>query len=118
MSVPNAILWVRGGPDDGRSIVLSKEMTLIGRDQSNHLVVEETQVSRRHAGIRKSSAGYWLEDLGSRHGTFVNGEQVEGEGRELHDSDRIELGGTGSVHWVFTEPGATGTYTVSDGPRA
>ena len=43
---------------------------------------------------------------------------MEGEGRELHDSDRIELGGTGSVHWVFTEPGATGTYTVSDGPRA
>ena len=113
MSAPNAILWVRGGPDDGRSIVLSKETTLIGRDPSNHLVVEDIQVSRRHADIRKSPAGDWLEDRGSRHGTFVNGEQVEGEGRELHNMDRIELGGIGSVHWVFTEPGATGTFTVA-----
>ena len=46
--------------------------------------------------------------MGSRNGTFVNGELVEGEGRKLRDMDRIELGATDAdVHWVFKEMGST-----------
>jgi pSer/pThr/pTyr-binding forkhead associated (FHA) protein len=109
----NAILWIRGGHDNGKNIVLSADMTLIGRDPSNHVVVDEIPVSRRHAGIRMDRNGYWLEDFGSRNGTFVNGEEVEGEGRELRNMDRIELGGVSSLQLIFTESGATGTFQVA-----
>ena len=43
----------------------------------NDMVVDELGVSRPHAGIRGGANGYWISDLGSRNGTFVNGEQVD-----------------------------------------
>ena len=80
----------------------------MGRDPSNDIVVDEPGISRQHAGIRSDRGGYWIEDLSSRNGTFVNGTQIEGEGQRLRDQDRIDLGGMGTnVHWVFREPGAT-----------
>ena len=107
-TTPMAILWVRGGPDDGATIALSDGTTLMGRSHDNDIVVDEAKVSRNHAGIRKNPNGYWLEDLGSRNGTFVNGIPIAGEGQLLRDEDRIELGGADSpVHWIFREIGAT-----------
>ena len=66
-----AILRVQGGPDHGTAIDLSKDMTSMGRAVGNDVVVEASAVSRQHAGIRKSADGYWIEDLGSRNGTYV-----------------------------------------------
>ncbi len=105
-------MWVRGGPDDGGSINLREGTMLMGRALDNDIVVEEPNVSRQHAGIRSYANGYWIEDLGSRNGTFVNGDPLAGEGRRLRDMDRIELGGADSVHWVFRELGATVEFTL------
>ena len=103
-----AILLVRGGPNEGSSITLSGGMTMIGRAPLNDIVLEEPGVSRQHAGIRGDSEGYWLADLGSRNGTFVNGERVGVDPRRLRNFDRIELGGTSTrVHWIFMESQAT-----------
>ena len=107
MAPAKSILWVHGGPDDGHKIQLTTELTLIGRASSNDIVVDDVEVSRQHAGIRGDRGGHWIEDLGSRNGTFVNGVQLEGEGKRLRDNDRIELGGATSVYWVFRELGAT-----------
>lgn len=112
--LPKAVLRVRGGPNDGRSINIGKGITTIGRDDNNDVVVEDSAVSRHHAGIRKDPGGHWLEDLGSRHGTYLNGQLLEGEGQRLKDSDRIDLGGCSSVHWVFREMGATVGITLPD----
>lgn len=101
------MLWVRGGPEDDATIDLTEVMTSIGRAPYNDIVVDEAGVSRHHARIRKVPEGYWIEDLGSRNGTFVNKSPVEGEGMRLRDMDRIELGGTHTVHWVFRESEAT-----------
>ena len=80
----------------------------MGRGPTNDIVVEEPGVSRQHAGIRNDEQGYWIEDLGSRNGTYVNGVELEGEGQRLRDADRIQLGGTDtSIHWVYREQGAT-----------
>ena len=46
--------------------------------------------------------GYWIADLGSRNGTFVNGVQVGQDGQRLNNWDRVELGGM-ETHWVFME---------------
>ena len=103
-----AILLVRGGPNEGSSIPLSEGMTMIGRAPLNDIVLEEPGVSRQHAGIRGDSEGYWLADLGSRNGTFVNGKPVGADPIRLRNFDRIELGGTATrVHWIFMESQAT-----------
>ena len=107
-----SILRVRGGAGDGTTISLTDGMTSIGRDVTNDIVVDEAAVSRRHAAIRGERGGYWIEDLGSRNGTYVNGDEVEGEGQQLRDQDRIELGGTVAVHWIFRELGATVSMRV------
>jgi len=99
---------VRGGPNEGNSIALSTGMTSIGRAPLSDIVLDQPNVSRQHAGIRGDSEGYWIADLGSRNGTFVNGEKLVAEPRRLRNFDRIELGGTNtSVHWVFMESQAT-----------
>ena len=102
-----AILWVRGGPADGTATNLGEGTTIMGRAVGNDIMVEESSVSRQHAGIRTDEVGYWIEDLGSRNGTFVNGEELEGEGRRLHDLGRIELRGATGIHWIFREQDAT-----------
>ena len=51
-TIRQAILLVRGGPDDGSTIVLSDGVTLIGRSSFNTIVVDEEDVSRVHAAIR------------------------------------------------------------------
>ena len=77
---------------------------MMGRAALNDIVVEEPGVSRQHAGIRGDSGGYWIADLGSRNGTFVNGERVGDDPRRLLNYDRIELGGVGTqTHWLFME---------------
>src|ERR1700680_1599480 len=63
---------------------------LIGRQGDNHLVLRDNRASRTHARIVSENGAYVIEDLNSRHGTWVNGERVAR--RKLRNSDRIELG--------------------------
>ncbi|MFG3496642.1 FHA domain-containing protein [Streptomyces sp. NPDC047886] len=50
----------------------------IGRGTDNDLVIDDLVVSRRHAELRAAPDGtYWIEDVGSHNGTFLNGTRVE-----------------------------------------
>ena len=77
-------------------------MTLIGRSSLNDLVAKGRGVSRHHAAIRGDDDQFWVSDLGSRNGTFVNGERVGRKPQRLSNRDRIELGGT-DTGWLFVE---------------
>ena len=114
-SISRSALWVRGGPNNGSTINLGDGLTLIGRAETNDIVVDEPNVSRQHAGLRSTDSGFWIEDMNSRNGTFVNGDEVEGEGVRLYDKDKIELGGSSEVHWIFRELGATVQIEVPTG---
>lgn len=64
----------------------------LGRDPSNDIQVPLTTVSRRHARVFYEMGDYFLEDLGSTHGTEHNGKRLaEGEKRLLRDGDSIAI---------------------------
>jgi class 3 adenylate cyclase len=65
----------------------------IGRGEPNQLVLSDDRVSRRHALIQAQGEGeYWLVDLGSRNGTYLNGRRVQQPVR-LADRDELQVGG-------------------------
>src|ERR1700736_3143131 len=88
-------------PSGNRSrIPLNRLPFLIGRQGDNHLVLRDNRASRNHARIFAEESDYFIEDLNSRHGTFVNGERVKRH--KLADSDRIDFGFQDSYRLIFT----------------
>jgi len=73
---------------------------LMGRQGDNHLVLRDNRISRTHARIVSENGEYFLEDMDSRHGTFVNGQRVKRH--KLKDSDRVDFGFQDSYRLVFT----------------
>jgi Protein of unknown function (DUF3662)/FHA domain len=80
------LLW------DGRDMLLDQGVTVIGRSSGCDIVVDDPNVSRRHAEVRRLGEGYSLVDLGSTNGTEVNGQRV-GE-TSLMNGDVIGVGTT------------------------
>jgi ABC transport system ATP-binding/permease protein len=76
----------------GRRIAVGPDGLAIGRAADNDLALGGERVSRRHARIEERDGACWIVDLGSRHGTTVNGEPVGAEPRRLTSGDAIEVG--------------------------
>ena len=85
-------LFVIQGRDRGLRIELDGPLTGLGRDAANAIRLQDTEVSRRHAEIRRTENGSELVDLNSSNGTFVNGERVQQHA--LSSGDQIQLGRT------------------------
>ena len=78
-------------PSGTHVIPLESTLLTIGRGLNNDIILEDTRVSRHHAQLRYRSRRFWIADLGSTNGTYVNNEQVEEQA--LGDGDAISLGG-------------------------
>jgi hypothetical protein len=76
--------------DDGTMYPLLEDVTTVGRTEDNIVALRDPSVSSHHARVIRS-ATFGIEDLGSRNGTFVNGEKVT-ELRTLADGDLIRFG--------------------------
>jgi len=63
----------------------------VGREPGNVVRIDDDSVSARHAMIRHENGRWWLEDLGSTNGTFVNESRVTGRA-SLQNGDIIQLG--------------------------
>ena len=85
-----AKLVCRSGPAAGTEYPLTKDITLLGRQSSCDVQVEDTMASRAHCQVRRDGHLFTLVDLGSRNGTLHNGRKV-GE-RSLLYGDRIRIG--------------------------
>lgn len=85
---------VIGGVMDGlRGYVEGDELTL-GRGEDNLLVLAlDPMVSGRHARIFRDGKGFWIEDQGSRNGTFLGDDRVEGKAA-IQPGELFSLGGT------------------------
>lgn len=77
--------------DDGTMHPLLEDVTTIGRTPSNGVMLPEGSVSSNHARVLRTADGFVIEDVGSRNGTFVNSERVNGK-RPLADGDTLRLG--------------------------
>lgn len=85
-----ASILVIQGVDQGTQYQLGSERIGIGRGVRNEIRILDTEVSRQHAAIQLDKEIFYLADLGSSNGTFVNGKHVRQ--LELHDGDRIQIG--------------------------
>ncbi len=69
----------------------------IGRDPTNQIVLNDDRyASRYHAWVTYEQGSFWLEDLGSTNGTFLNDELVE-QREQLASGDKIKTGETEMV---------------------
>ncbi len=72
------------------TVVMDRPKILIGRDPECDIVLNSPEISRIHAHVRQIGEAYWIEDLDSANGVFVNKEP--GVRIELHDGDLIQIG--------------------------
>jgi pSer/pThr/pTyr-binding forkhead associated (FHA) protein len=99
---------VRTGPNPGTTYDLTKEVTLMGRDVSNDIILGDAEISRQHSRLTRTPGGYVLEDLGSTNGTFVNGERLMAP-RVLNPGDLVALGENVSLTFDAAVPEAAAT---------
>lgn len=106
-------LVMKAGPTPGKVIPLTKNDLSIGRDISNDIVINDAEISRKHAHLYLGPAGYTLEDLGSTNGTFVNGKRLVGP-HVLKPGELIMLGEHVELSYESTAPDLNAT--VMSGP--
>jgi hypothetical protein len=76
----------------GKRLVVPPGGAVLGRSRDSDIVLDDSNVSRRHAEISPSGADAWLiKDLGSTNGVRVNGRNIDGP-HPLESGDRVELG--------------------------
>ena len=79
-----------GEPPAGAAFALDA-ITSLGRDVNNSIVLEDEFVSTTHAALTYRGRAWYVEDLGSTNGTFVNGSQVDGLA-PIAFGDEIQVG--------------------------
>ena len=70
-------LNVLSGPLEGREYRLTNELYMIGRDPESDIVIDQREVSRKHAKIVRMASEYLLTDLTSANGVYVNNLKLE-----------------------------------------
>jgi sigma-B regulation protein RsbU (phosphoserine phosphatase) len=96
-SLPRLLVRDAGGNE--REVEIVRTPFTLGRQSDNDLVLLDSRISRHHAQITQNDEGYAIEDMGSRHGTYVNNERVTTA--QLKSGDQISLGVVDSYQLTF-----------------
>jgi pSer/pThr/pTyr-binding forkhead associated (FHA) protein len=83
------LLIAQNGKLNSKQWLLDDEI-IIGRDADCDLVIDDRQVSRRHARIYQTSEGVFLEDLNSKNGSYINHKKIEGS-VPINEGDVIQI---------------------------
>ncbi len=90
---PRANLVIRQGTQVGMTFSLTGDEVTLGREEGIGVSIRDPEVSRQHARIGWQAGTYYIEDLGSTNGTFLNGAPVTGR-QLLRSGDTIGMGQT------------------------
>ena len=82
---------MRSGPTPGVVFPLEGEQLTIGRDSTNGVAINDSEISRKHSRLMFQGGKYVIDDLGSTNGTFVNGQRLAGP-VVLKAGDVVSLG--------------------------
>jgi phosphoserine phosphatase RsbU/P len=104
--VPSACLKWMERPDRPSVHLLTSAQTVIGRKADADIRLDHPLVSRQHVRIVKEADGFYLVDLKSLHGTYLNGERVQRS--RLKSGDKLCLGEDG-IELVYLENEAVST---------
>ena len=92
-----SLIFVHG--TEQRTLALDHTPFSVGRKMDKDLVIADPRVSRDHALLISENGKVFVEDQGSKHGTFVNGERVER--KQLEPNDRVEFGARDTIFAIF-----------------
>jgi predicted component of type VI protein secretion system len=95
-------LIVAHGKNEGHIIRVAVAQFVIGRHRECQLRAGSTTVSELHCAILLRGRKVFVADLGSKNGTFVNGERVEGK-RQLRNEDCLKVGRLVFLVWLENE---------------
>ena len=93
-----AALTILRGEHAGALYVLDQRQTVIGREPDLGIAIPDDRLSRRHACILRIEGRFFIEDLDSTNGTFIDGRRVR-QLQELEDGCRIYLGPNTVLHF-------------------
>jgi len=101
VSLRKCQLVVVDGPNRGKKLLLNKDVTTVGKRETNDLVITDATVSRNHLEIKYAEDNLLLRDLDSTNGTFINGTRVKEA--YLVPGDLIKIGNTTMEFVAFDE---------------
>ncbi|MET0802083.1 MAG: FHA domain-containing protein [Actinomycetota bacterium] len=82
---------MKRGPNAGSTFLMQGEDTSVGRATDSAIFLDDVTVSRAHAVFERREGGEWfVRDVGSLNGTYVNGEQVDQT--KLASGDEVQIG--------------------------
>jgi predicted component of type VI protein secretion system len=113
MSTSAFRLIVRRGKSPKTEYDLSEQAVILGREPINDIMLQELEISRRHASITFADGRYTIEDLNSTNGTFVNGRKISTP-VALREGDLIDLGDTVSLAFQGPVKATEATLVESD----
>jgi hypothetical protein len=100
---PAPLLVIRRQDASPAELEWVKPILTLGRDSANDIIIDHPLASRRHARLEHDETGYFVRDLESTNGTFVNGDRIDGA-RPLRNQDRVWVADT---EVIFNDPEAT-----------
>ncbi len=112
---PSHRLVMHSGPLAGKAYPLEKGEIFVGRDLSNDIVINDPEISRRHARLFTQGSNYVIEDLGSTNGTYVNGQRLMGP-YVLRPGEVIVFGEHITALYQGTPPDTGATVAAGRGP--
>lgn len=101
VSLRKCQLVVIEGPDKGKKVTLNKNLTSVGKRETNNIPLTDKTVSRNHLEIEYASDSFLLKDLGSTNGTYINGTKVKEA--YLAPGDLVKIGNTVMEFVAFDE---------------
>jgi two-component system, cell cycle response regulator len=107
------------GPELGKKFVIEGDELSLGRDEKNSIVIDMDNVSRRHAVVSTREGKFFVKDLGSTNGTYLNDDEIHEE-QPLRSGDLVKVGGAifkflqgGNIETLYHEE--IYQLTISDG---